>query len=297
MNSQENSYGSIPLGGSSRVRRLRALTRTEKEGSESSQKKVVGYTRVSTEEQVLRGYGLEAQERAIRTFAESQDYELIEIIKDPKVSGAKRPEDRPGFKRVLELAKAEAFSVLLVWKFDRLARNLVYSVVTVNDLRERFHVVLRSVTEPIDTSSSMGQMLFAILAGFAEEERRVITRRTISGKKEKARRGRFSGGAIPFGYRKGPTGELSIEPPEGHVVRRIFGLRDGGMSYRDIAETLNNESIASKRGGKWYPATVRYLFDNPKYKGLIEYFFQYDGEQHVLIEAEHEPIIPLPIAA
>ena len=64
--------------------------------------------------------------------------------------------------------------MLLVWKFDRLARSLLFSVTTVNELQERHAIVLRSVTEPIDTATPMGGMIFAILASFAAEERRVI---------------------------------------------------------------------------------------------------------------------------
>jgi site-specific DNA recombinase len=106
-----------------------------------------------------------------------------------------------GFRRIIELAQAGKFAVLLVWKFDRLARNLLFSVTTVNDLKEQYNVVLRSVTEPIDTASPMGGMIFAILASFAAEERRVITGRTVAGKKEKASRGGFAGGAAPLGYK------------------------------------------------------------------------------------------------
>ena len=64
---------------------------------------------------------------------------------------------------------------------------------TVNELQEQHGVVLRSVTEPIDTATPMGAMIFAILASFAAEERRVITSRTLAGKKHKAMRGGFAG--------------------------------------------------------------------------------------------------------
>ena len=87
--------------------------------------------------------------------------------------------------------------MLLLWKFDRLARNLLFSVTTVHDLKEQHGIVVRSVTEPIDTASPMGAMIFAILASFAAEERRVITARTLAGKKEKAARGGFAGGVLP----------------------------------------------------------------------------------------------------
>jgi site-specific DNA recombinase len=100
---------------------------------------------------------------------------LLDIISDPGISGARAPAERPGFRRVLELAADRAFSLLLVWKFDRLARSLLFSVTTVNELQERHAIVLRSVTEPIDTATPMGGMIFTIRASFAAEEPHVIT--------------------------------------------------------------------------------------------------------------------------
>ena len=184
--------------------------------------------RVSTEEQVSKGHGLDAQERAIRSWADSQGFELIGIEKDGGVSGAKKPSERDGFRRVLLQAEAGLYSILLVWKFDRLARNLVYSVTTVNDLKEKYGVVLRSVTEPIDTSSPIGQMIFTLLAVFAAEERRVIIRRTLAGKREKASKGGFSGGAAPLGYTRDRESGLVVLNAESGVVLRIFEMRNTG---------------------------------------------------------------------
>lgn len=280
------------MQGSRRIQRLKARTRSDLQHSDPSQKKAVGYIRVSTEDQAQKGHGLESQEHAIRAFAESQGYDLIRIISDAGVSGATKPELRPGFQEVFELAKARAFSILLVWKFDRLARSLLYSVITVHELREVYAVVLRSVTEPIDTGSPMGEMIFAVLASFAAEERRTITRRTIAGKKEKSSQGGFSGGAAPLGYARGPEGRLLIEDREVATVLLIHALKNQGRGLRAIAAHLNTEGILSKRGGKWYAATVRYILDNPKYRGLIEYYFQFDGEQHVLREGLHSAILP-----
>src|SRR4051794_36311350 len=77
-------------------------------------------------------------------------------------------------------------------------------------LKEQYDIVLRSVTEPIDTASPMGGMIFAILASFAAEEGRVITSRTVAGKKEKASRGGFAGGAAPLGYKRDLQGGLLV---------------------------------------------------------------------------------------
>ena len=124
------------MNGSNRIRLLKRRATDHAVQAEALATKAVGYIRVSTEEQAVNGHGLEVQDRAIRSFAESQGYTLLDIVSDPGVSGAKRPEDRPGFQRIIDLAKAQKFSVLLVWKFDRLARNLLFSVTTVNDLKE-----------------------------------------------------------------------------------------------------------------------------------------------------------------
>ncbi|MEO5953670.1 MAG: recombinase family protein, partial [Chloroflexia bacterium] len=47
-----------------------------------------------------------------------------------------------------------------------------------------------------------------------------------------------------------------------------------------------------KRGGKWYPATIRYILDNPKYRGWSEYYFRWEGEDHFLKEGSHPAILP-----
>ena len=279
------------MNGSNRIRLLRARSTDQAVKAEALATKAVGYVRVSTEEQATAGHGLDIQERAIRSFAESQGYVLVDVVRDAGVSGAKRPEDRPGFKRILELATARKFSVLLLWKFDRLARNLLFSVTTAHDLKDEYGIVLRSVTEPIDTASPTGGMIFAILASFAAEERRIITARTLAGKKEKAARGGFAGGAAPLGYKRDLEGGLLIDEGECTIVRQIASMHAGGLSLRAIASALNDAGHIPKRGKRFYPSTIRYMLDNPKYRGLNEYFFRHDGEVHCLTEAAHPAIL------
>ena len=279
------------MNGSNRIQLVKKRAKDRQVQTEAVATIAAGYIRVSTEEQASTGHGLEIQDRAIRSFAESQGYRLIDVVSDPGVSGAKRPEERPGFQKIIELAKARKFSVLLVWKFDRLARNLLFSVTSVHDLREQYAVVLRSVTEPIDTATPTGGIIFAILASFAAEERRVITGRTVAGKKEKASRGGFAGGAAPLGYKRDLKGGLLIDEAESAVVRRVVGMRQSGLSLQAIATALNETGSLSKRGKKFYPSTIRYLLDNPKYRGLCEYYFRHDGAMHCLTEGSHDAIL------
>ncbi|MHB9130408.1 MAG: recombinase family protein [Armatimonadota bacterium] len=277
---------------SKRVERLQRQWDHQREEQETIALKAVGYLRVSTEEQVTNGYGLETQEQAIRAFALSQGYELVDVVMDAGVSGATKPETREGFRQILNLAEAKAFSVLLVWKFDRLGRNLAFAVTTAHSLLEQHGVVLRSVTEPIDTSTALGQMMFAVFAGMAQQERETITERTLGGKKAKAHRGGFAGGAAPLGYSRDKEGGLLVDEAVAELVVRIFALRQSGKTLQAIADVLDEEGVPTKRGGRWHPGTVRYILDNPKYQGQIEYYFRWKGlNEHVIAVGNHTPLI------
>lgn len=275
---------------SRRVARLRARAQNTVEAREAVASKAAGYIRVSSDEQAKHGYGLEAQERSIRAFAESQGYELEIVASDPGISGATRPADRKGFARLLELAGDGSISVLLVWKFDRLARQIVYSVVTANELSER-GVAVRSVTEPIDTATPMGRTIFAVLAGMAEQERHAITERTWGGRRQKASGGGFASGAAPYGYRI-KDGDLVIDESEAAIVRRIFALHGEGVAYAEIARRLNAEGLQTRRARPWRHGGVAYIVDNPKYRGAVEYLFRWGGsEEHVLRDGAHAAIV------
>ena len=126
------------MNGSSRIRLLQSRVQRQSVQNKAIAATAVGYIRVSTEEQAANGHSLSVQERAIHTFAASQGYDLVDVIADPGISGARSPKDRPGFANILTLAEARAFSVLLAWKFDRLARSLLFSVTTVNAEASRF---------------------------------------------------------------------------------------------------------------------------------------------------------------
>ena len=257
-----------------------------------TQQKAMGYIRVSTDEQAEAGFSLGAQREAIEAFAKSQGYELIGIVEDAGVSGAKHPQTRPGFKQVLEQAEAGAFGILLVWKFDRLARSLVYAITTAQTLRERYNVTLRSVTEPIETESPMGQMIFSIFASMAAMEREGIKERTLLGKTAKAKQGGFTGGKVPYGYMRDKEGSIVPHPDEAPVVRHIFQLHKQGKGARAIATLLNKEGVPTRTGkSHWIWQTVDSILQNPRYRGKVEYFFE-GTQEYIHTDADFEPLLP-----
>jgi DNA invertase Pin-like site-specific DNA recombinase len=280
------------MAGSARAARKLARASARQVALQASAKRAVGYIRVSTEEQATQGFGLEIQTNAIRAFAESQGYELLEVLADRGISGATLPAERPGFGQVLERAAAGGF-ILLVWKFDRLARNLRHAITTVHDELIARDVELRSVTEAaIDTGSPMGRMIFAIFAGMAEGERETITLRTKSGRLQKGHNGGIACGTAPFGYRRREDGTFEVVEDEARVVRLMFALREDGLELQEIADRLNTAGHRGRKGGIWRKGTVGYCLDNPKYRGTLEWLFT-EGEQlvHVVKPGTVEAII------
>lgn len=273
------------------LRLMKARKAAEQKHVEAS-KKAVGYIRVSTEEQRDSGLSLGAQRESITAFAKSQGYELVALIEDAAVSGATKPAERPGFSQILQLAQDEAFGILLVWKFDRLARHLAYAVSTTQTLREDYGVTLRSVTEPIETESPMGQTIFSIFAGMAMMEREAITERTLMGRKAKAKQGGFAGGKAPYGYARDKEGGLVVVPEEAAVVQKVFALSKRGLGTKAIATQLNAEGIPTRGGRPWIFSTIQGMLHNAKYEGNVEYFFKATEKDSWVEPGQHEAIVP-----
>jgi len=75
---------------------------------------------------------------------------------------------------------------------------------------------------------------------------------------------------VAIGY-KSEGKELVISGEEAEIVKNIYKLRRGRKGLREIARTLNENNIPTARGGKWYAGTVKYILENPIYKGVLEY--------------------------
>lgn len=136
----------------------------------------VGYARVSTKDQTL-----DLQLDALKKAGCSKIY-------TETVSGAKA--DRPSLAKLMDALRAG--DVLVIWKLDRLGRSLKNLIDIVNDLLQR-KIGLKSLGDPIDTTTSQGRLTFNIFASLAEFERDVIRERTNAGLTAARARGRVGG--------------------------------------------------------------------------------------------------------
>jgi len=131
---------------------------------------VLGYTRVSTAEQV-EGFGLTVQRRAITDYCEENGLRLVAVLSDEGVSGSNGLDARKSLSEVLAVVESGSVSGLVVYRLDRLARDLVLQETLMARLRKAGVEVL-SVTEPdIDSEDHtrvlVRQVLGAMRSGMA----------------------------------------------------------------------------------------------------------------------------------
>ncbi|HYG59001.1 MAG TPA: recombinase family protein [Symbiobacteriaceae bacterium] len=240
--------------------------------------KVAIYIRWSTEEQG-QGTTLEVQRDACVYYCKSQGWNSREdlVFIDEGFSGATL--DRPGLAQLRKAVKEHQVECVVVYKLDRLSRNLLDCVSLV---RKEWGeaCALYSTKENFDTQSPVGQMVFNILVSFAEFERNVIRDRTQSGKTKRAQQGRNAGQWYPYGYKKGDDGNWALDGWDAErqcftgraaIARRIFDEYLAGVSAREIADRLRNEGVPSSRGGAWRYNTISALLGNEAYSGIYTY--------------------------
>ncbi|HEI6418175.1 TPA: recombinase family protein [Staphylococcus aureus] len=138
----------------------------------------IGYARVSTGLQ-----NLNLQEDRLNAYG-------CEKIFSDHISGSKSK--RPGLDKAIEFARSG--DTIVVWRLDRLGRNMEDLITLVNELNERgvsFHSLEENIT--MDKSSSTGQLLYHLFAAFAEFERNLILERSSAGRIAARARGRYGG--------------------------------------------------------------------------------------------------------
>lgn len=216
--------------------------------------RVVGYLRVSTDEQQL---GPEAQRRALETWCAAHGAELVAVCQDHGVSGGAELVRRPGLLAALDALGAHGAGVLLVAKRDRLARDVMVAAM-VERLAERSGARVLSADGIGAEQTPEGMLLRGLVDLFAQYERALIRSRTKAALAVKRARGERVG-EIPYGYSIAADGRrLAENPAEQRVLALIRELRAAGLSLRAVTERLN-ETVAPLRGARWHLRTVHRL--------------------------------------
>ncbi len=138
--------------------------------------RVIGYIRVSTDDQAREGVSLDAQEARIRAYAEMAGLELVDVIRDAAISGTVPLADRAGGAALLD----HDVDHVIALKLDRLFRDAADALSQTRSW-DKAGIALHLIDvggATINTSTAMGRMFLTMMAGFAELERNLISERT-----------------------------------------------------------------------------------------------------------------------
>ena len=219
-------------------------------------RKAVIYTRFSPRRKAEESESCEVQRDYCEKHAAHNGMEIAAVFDDPDVSGA--DEFREKLWQAIEaLPKG---GVLLVYKRDRLARN-VYLSEQINRAVERKGATIEAVTGDIQGNSAETVMIRQVLAAIAEYERKMIASRTKHAMRFHMANGRRMGSVCPYGWMPDPADPKRMLPckREHEVIDEILAKRREGMAYYAIMRWLNEERRDLARHGAWNCKTVRKL--------------------------------------
>ncbi len=217
--------------------------------------KAIGYIRVSTQSQADEGVSLAAQRAKIEAWCSLNDHELVAVFEDAGISGASMS-GREGLHAAMKATQRGM--ALVSYSISRMARS-TRDMLEIAERLDAKGADLVSVTEKIDTTTAAGRMVFKMLAVLADFERDQIGERTKMALAHKKAKGEVYA-AVPFGF-DALEGRLVEVKRESKIVAEILRKREAGSSLAEIADSLNAQGIEGKRGGRWYPSTVRYLIN------------------------------------
>ena len=251
------------------------------------------YVRVSTYHQIDKD-SLPFQRQELSNYAK---YVLgiddFEIFEDAGYSA--KNTDRPRYQDMMSRIRNKEFTHMLVWKIDRISRNLKDFTEMYEDIKN-YGITFISKNEQFDTSSAMGEAMLKIILVFAELERKLAAERVFSIMLSRAEKGLWNGATVPLGYKWSDEKKFPVvDPDEADVVRYVYTLYLELRSTSKVATALNDENVRTKRGGKWTAKTVSDILRNPFYIGTYRYNVKTSGtrkykdkKEWVVVEDNHE---------
>lgn len=196
-------------------------------------------------------------------YAARNGWEVVRRYADSGASGYTGKE-RAEFEAMLRDVEAREFDVLLVWKFDRLTRNLA-DYARFHKAAEAAEVRLIGVADGVDTGTPHGQLTATIMFGVARQESDNISVRVRRKNEENARAGKPHGGIRPFGY---TPDRMSLQPDEAAIVRELYDRFNTGESLTALAADLHRRNVKGSQGKVLDRTRIRRLLANPRYAGL-----------------------------
>lgn len=248
-------------------------------------RKVIIYTRVSTDEQADKGYSLRDQIDRLEKYCALKGYE---IVKHYQEDYSAKTFERPSFKKLLDFIKHNKRSVdlLLFVKWDRFSRNATEALNMLRTLH-KLGVEVDAAEQPIDLRIPENKLMlnFYLTAPEVENDRRAMN--TTNGMRRAMKEGRWVN-RVPLGYKfiyDEKQKPLLVKSDKAPLINDIFNLvATGSFSLEEVRIKMKSKGLQCERNNFWK------LVRNPIYCGKI-LIRAYRDEPEEIVDGIHEPIV------
>ena len=194
--------------------------------------------------------------------------------------------ERPQFKKMMRDAKQKPFRAIVVYRLDRISRNIGDFAGLIERLQAA-HIDFVSIREQFDTNSPMGRAMMYICSVFSQLERETIAERIRDNMYELSKSGRWLGGNTPTGYESESTTNVTVDgkrkkacklkviPEEIRLVKLIYSKFMEFNSLTKTEQWLLVNGYKSKKGNEFTRFTIRALLTNPVYMVADEAAYEY----------------------
>ena len=257
------------------------------------------YARKSTDEGLEQEFNsLDAQRQACAAYILSQKHEGWELLPEYYDDGGYLggTMERPGIKQLMADMQAGRVDVIVVYKVDRLTRSLA-DFAKIVEVLDKANASFVSVTQALNTTTSMGRLTLNELLSFAQFELEATGERIRDKVAASKKKGMSMGGPVPLGYVVRDR-KLVVAEEDAATVRHIFTRYAAVRSMPVLIDELGDAGVRTKlrtcKDGKQFggvPFTLgplSYLLNNPVYVGQV----RHKGVSH---PGQHEPIIERPL--
>ena len=240
------------------------------------------YTRVSSRNQAEADYSsLETQRERLEAYCKSQeDYSVYRVYEDGGYSADSL--DRPALKEMLRDIRDGKLNCVLAYKIDRLTRSVKDFHVLMESF-DRTGVKFVSVTQSLDTQNPMGRLLRNVLLDFAQFEREMTADRTRDKMHQRAQKGLWNGGNVPYGY-AADNKRLMADPIHADRLRFMFRFFAETASLARLRDELHLRGWTTRSGKPWSKSALDQILKNSIYYGVL----RFNQER---FKGEHPPLI------
>ena len=237
------------------------------------------------------GNQIELCKEYVRTHYGDSDLLNVAVYEDEGFSGGNL--NRPAFKKMMEAAKKHQFKAIIVYRLDRISRNISDFAGLIEEL-SRLDIAFVSIKEQFDTGTPMGRAMMYIASVFSQLERETIAERIRDNMHELSKTGRWLGGITPTGFASESVKSVTIDgkskkacklkliPDEAEIIKTIYDLYEELDSLSMTEKELIKRGIKTKNGIYFTRFSIKSILSNPVYaiadEDTYNYFISVDSD-------------------